>query len=158
MHVPDPLLRQLLDSWPVAHLTSITPAGRPHVVPIVYCRDGDSLYSPIDGKTKRGGPLQREANINANPTVALLLDHYDRDWELLWWVRLDGEATLCQPARDHAAMLRSSLLDRYQQYRKPGLLPAEPIYLRITWRQVSGWAQQDLHATLQRAALSGVTR
>ncbi len=155
MHVPDPLLSDLLDVWPVARLSSVTPEGRPHTVPIVFCRDGAAMYSPIDGKTKNGRPLQREANINANPHVAVLLDAYTQDWSTLWWVRLDAEAEIYAPGADHTTRLRSLLRAKYPQYAKPGMLPTEPTYLRISWNRVSGWAQEDLNTSLQHAVASG---
>jgi PPOX class probable F420-dependent enzyme len=154
MNVPDPLLADLLDTWPVAHLTSITPDARPHAVPIVFCRDGATVYSPIDGKTKQGGPLQREANIAANPQVCMLLDAYDEDWQALWWVRLDGTAERYSPEADHAVRLRSLLRAKYPQYDQPGMLPAQPGYLRIGWSRVIGWAQAELAAALRRAIAS----
>ena len=155
MDIPVALLNDLLDIWPLAHLTSVTPAGRPHAVPIVFCREGATLYSPIDGKTKQGRGLQREANIAANSQVAVLLDEYPEDWSALWWVRLDGAAQIYVPDSDHAVRLRSRLLAKYPQYSEPGMLPAEPAYLKISWSRASGWAQGDLNASLQRAVASG---
>lgn len=155
MHIADTLLHDLLDVWPLAHLATVTPAGRPHAVPIVFCRDGATLYSPIDGKTKQGRGLQREANVAAHSEVAVLLDAFPEDWSALWWVRLDGAAESYVPAGDHAVRLRSRLLAKYPQYSEPGMLPAEPTYLKISWTRVSGWAQRDLNASLQNAVASG---
>jgi hypothetical protein len=45
-------------------------------VPIVFARAGGALWSPIDGKLKAGGGLARVRNIERDPRVALLLDHY----------------------------------------------------------------------------------
>jgi PPOX class probable F420-dependent enzyme len=154
MDTSDPLLADLLDHWPVARLASLTPQGRPHGVPIVFCRDGAAVYSPIDGKTKQGGRLQREANIASNPQVSLLLDEYGEDWAALWWVRLDGEAQSYSPAADHATRLRSLLLAKYPQYAERGLLPVDPGYLRIVWNRATAWAQTDLQTSLQRAVTS----
>jgi len=154
MNISDHLLQELLDVWPVARLASVTPAGRPHAVPIVFCREESTLYSPIDGKTKQGGALQREANVGANPQVTVLLDEYCEDWSALWWVRLDGEATVYDPGKRHARRLRALLKVKYPQYGEPGMLPSMPSYLRIGWHRVSGWAQTDLQAALRRAVLS----
>jgi PPOX class probable F420-dependent enzyme len=154
MDIPPTLLAELLDVWPIARLTSITPRHLPHSVPIVFCRDGAALYSPIDGKAKRAGPLQREANIEANPRVCVLLDEYVEDWQALWWVRLDGTAERHSPGPEQATRLRGLLQAKYPQYSEPGLLPIEAGYIRISWDRVSGWSQSGLDTALQRAATS----
>jgi PPOX class probable F420-dependent enzyme len=98
----------------VARLATVTPGGRPHVVPVTFALDGDTIYTAIDAKPKRGTPLQRLANIAANPHVALLVDEYDDDWERLWWVRADGLASV-EPTGPKALSL---LRNRYAQYRE----------------------------------------
>ena len=45
-------------------------------------------------KPKRTTDLQRVRNIVANPAVSVLVDHYEDDWTKLWWVRVDGMATV----------------------------------------------------------------
>lgn len=97
----------------VARLATVTPAGRPHLVPVTFAVDGDTIYSAVDAKPKSGAPLRRLANITANPHVALLVDEYDDDWRRLWWVRADGLASV-DPAAE--ARARSLLRDRYAQY------------------------------------------
>ena len=72
----------------VARLATVDPQGRPHVVPICFAIDGDTLYTAVDEKPKRTRHLQRLANIEANPRVEVLIDHYEDDWSRLWWVRL----------------------------------------------------------------------
>src|SRR5436305_5995132 len=74
----------------VARLATADAAGRPHLVPIVFAVDGDRVYSAVDAKPKRSTQLRRLANVRENPAVALLADHYEDDWEALWWARADG--------------------------------------------------------------------
>ena len=83
---------------PVAHLATVTPDGRPHVVPIVFALDSEVLYTAVDGKPKSPARLQRLANIEANPKVSILVDHYADDWSQLWWVRADGVPRWCRTA------------------------------------------------------------
>lgn len=99
----------------VARLTTIRPDGRPHIVPIVFALEDDLLYSIVDAKPKRGPDLVRLRNIAAEPRVSLLVDHYAEDWQALWWVRVDGIATVAEsgPPRDVAIRL---LLEKYRQY------------------------------------------
>ena len=86
----------------VARLATAGPDGRPHLVPMVFAVEADTVYSAVDAKPKATSRLRRLANIAANPAVALLVDHYDDDWSRLWWVRADGSARLLDPEDDRA--------------------------------------------------------
>ena len=74
----------------VARLATIDPDGRPHVVPIVFALEGETLYSAVDRKPKRSQTLRRIENARARPDVTVLVDHYEDDWARLWWIRLRG--------------------------------------------------------------------
>jgi PPOX class probable F420-dependent enzyme len=101
----------------VAHLATVRPDGAPHVVPVVFALDGDTMWLVVDEKPKRRRELQRLVNVRAEPRVSLLVDRYDEDWEQLWWVRADGRARIVGegPELERAA---SVLLDRYPQERE----------------------------------------
>lgn len=66
--------------------------GRPHLVPIVFAYHDRHVYTAVDHKPKSTYRLKRIRNIEANPTVSVLVDHYHDDWARLWWVRIDGQA------------------------------------------------------------------
>ena len=84
----------------VARLATTDEGGRPHLVPIVFALAADDvLYSAVDRKPKSTTKLKRLANIESNPQVAVLADHYDEDWTALWWVRADGTARLVDGER-----------------------------------------------------------
>ena len=102
-------------SAPVARLATVTPEGRPHVVPIVFALDGEVIYTAVDGKPKSTARLQRLANIEANPRVSILVDHYADDWSQLWWVRADGVATVAAEGPKCARGL-TLLRAKYPQY------------------------------------------
>jgi PPOX class probable F420-dependent enzyme len=110
----------------VARLATANPGGRPHVVPICFVLDGDRLYSAVDHKPKRRVDLRRLDNLRANPAASVLVDHYDEDWDRLWWVRADGTATVLDPEDDQVGEERGRavalLVDKYPQYvgRAPG--------------------------------------
>ena len=61
----------------VARLATADADGRPHLVPVVFAVDGDTIYSVVDAKPKRTTALRRLANVRENPRVTLLVDHYD---------------------------------------------------------------------------------
>jgi PPOX class probable F420-dependent enzyme len=119
----------------VARLATIGPAG-PHLVPVVFAVQDDTVVIAIDHKPKTRRDVQRLANIRTRPEVSLLADHYDEDWTTLWWVRADGVAEVVE---DAAAMTGpiDLLVAKYPQYRE--VRPAGPvIVVRVSqWR---GWA------------------
>src|SRR5690349_16622415 len=92
------------------------PAGQPHLVPVTFAVDGDHVYTAVDAKPKTTANLRRLRNIAGNPQVALLADHYEADWNMLWWVRADGLASLLDRPADMAEPL-GLLAARYPQYR-----------------------------------------
>jgi PPOX class probable F420-dependent enzyme len=99
----------------VAALATVDGAGVPHVVPVTFAVDGDTVVSAVDGKPKRSTVLRRHRNIRANPRVSLLVQHWDEDWAALWWVRADGLAVVTDTpsAVDRAVAL---LREKYDQY------------------------------------------
>lgn len=104
----------------VARLATVDRKGRPHVVPICFVVDRDTLYTAVDEKPKRTRRLRRLENIEANPHVEVLIDHYEDDWSKLWWVRLRGQARIVEDPR--AVDL---LAAKYPQYRDEP--PAGPV-------------------------------
>jgi PPOX class probable F420-dependent enzyme len=127
--------RRLSDSM-VARLATIGLDGRPHIVPITFALGDDELYFAVDHKPKRTVNLQRLRNIEANPAVSVLADHYENDWSRLWWVRVDGQARIVNAGeqREKAITLLSS---RYEQYRS--VPPAGPV-VAIAVERLSGWS------------------
>ena len=105
----------------VARMGTTGPDGRPHVVPVVFAVDGDAVFTIVDPKPKRGPRLKRLANIEANPRVTLLVDHYDESWRALWWVRADGTATVEEqgPSRDRAIDLLRAKYEQYAEWTTP---------------------------------------
>ena len=119
----------------VARLATIGEDGAPHLVPIVFAADGDTVFSAVDAKPKRTRALRRLENVRRDPRVTLLADHYDEDWSALWWVRADGRARVVE-AGDAAGGL-ARLAERYAPYREQP--PAGPV-LVITVDRWTGWS------------------
>ncbi|NKY88430.1 TIGR03668 family PPOX class F420-dependent oxidoreductase [Nocardia veterana] len=122
----------------VAHLATADATGQPHLVPVTFALSPDDriLVVAIDQKPKSGTDLRRLRNIAANPRVSVLADHYDEDWTRLWWVRVDGTATVHTEAAERAPAL-TWLLAKYPQYEHDS--PQGPI-IAIAVRTVTGWA------------------
>lgn len=128
--------RRRFAASPVARLATADLAGRPHVVPMVFALDGHLVVGAVDDKPKRTAALRRLENIAANPSVSLLVDHYDDDWARLWWVRADGTARVVDAGSQEGARGIRLLTDRYRQYREKA--PAGPVVL-IDVLRWSGW-------------------
>jgi PPOX class probable F420-dependent enzyme len=119
----------------VASLATTRPSGAPHVVPVTFAVVDEVIFTMVDSKPKTTTALQRLDNITANPHVSMLVDHYEEDWTALWWVRVDGSATVSSED-DDLAIARSCLQEKYSQYRdQPPPGPA----IRIEITAVSSW-------------------
>jgi PPOX class probable F420-dependent enzyme len=102
---------------PVAALATVGSDGQPHLVPVVFAVHGGAVYTAVDAKPKTTQRVRRLVNIEANPRVSLLVDHYTEDWTQLWWVRADGIATIHRSGEQMAtgyALLRR----KYPQYQR----------------------------------------
>lgn len=120
----------------VARLATADPSARPHLVPIVFALTGNTLYSAVDTKPKRRTALRRLINVEANPVVSILVDHYEEDWTALWWVRADGDARVLAPGTPEAAQALVLLRGKYPHYRHQP--PPGPV-LAVEVRRWSGW-------------------
>ncbi|GAB3078399.1 TIGR03668 family PPOX class F420-dependent oxidoreductase [Intrasporangium mesophilum] len=91
-----PWVRERFAAGRVARLATLNPDGRPHLVPVTFVleRPADVVWITVDAKPKSTRRLRRLANIEADPRVSLVVDHYEEDWDRLWWVRADGSASV----------------------------------------------------------------
>ena len=120
----------------VARLATIDPDGRPHLVPIVFAVDGDTLYSAVDRKPKRSQTLRRIENARVRPDVTILVDHYSEDWSALWWIRLRGRARVLDDGEERERAL-ALLQEKYPQYRDE---PPDGPVLAVDVNEVRDWS------------------
>jgi PPOX class probable F420-dependent enzyme len=120
----------------VGHLATIRPDGRPHLVPMVFALIGGDVVTAIDWKPKGSRRLQRLVNIEHHPEVSFLVHHYAEDWDRLWWVRIDGTATIhdSDERRDEAI---EALVAKYDQYHPN---PPTGVVIWIETSVISAWA------------------
>ena len=104
--VQEAIVRGRVRTARVARLATTDPDGRPHLVPIVFVLDGQTLYSAVDAKPKRSRRLRRVANARERPDVTVLVDHYEDDWGRLWWVSLRGRARVLDTGEEAERALR----------------------------------------------------
>ena len=119
-----------------ATLATISPDGRPRLVPICHVLIDDVVWTPIDEKPKSVADpmaLARVRDIGERPEVAVLVDRWSEDWSELAWVRLEGRATVVAAEPEVVAALRS----KYPQYVAHDL-ESRPM-IRVTIDRVSSW-------------------
>ncbi|WP_368681784.1 TIGR03668 family PPOX class F420-dependent oxidoreductase [Mycobacterium intracellulare] len=125
---------------PVARLATVTLGGAPHLVPVVFAVAADPggrdvVYTAVDAKPKTTRRLRRLANIEANPRVSLLVDHYSDDWARLWWVRADGVATIHDDGRalESGRRLLRAKYPQYQSVSLDGPVVAVAVHRWSSW-------------------------
>ena len=118
------------------HLATVNPDGTPHVVVVTFALVGGNVVTAIDHKPKTTIRLQRLTNIEANPRASFLVDHYEDDWDRLWWVRIDGVASVHVDGEIHSSAVEA-LVGKYEQYRVNP--PSGPV-IAITQEGVTSWA------------------
>lgn len=133
MRLDERTCRERLAAQRVARLATVGGDGRPHLVPVTFALLGDHIVTAVDQKPKSTIRLRRLRNIDANPSVCLLADHYEEDWRHLWWVRADGTATVVED--DAARRPALEVLEaKYPQYR------ADPPRGPVVDIEVGSWA------------------
>src|SRR5205823_8485901 len=123
----------------VARLATADAEGNPHVIPVCYAFDGSRFFTPLDEKPKRvaESKLRRVRNIEARPTVALVIDQYDDDWSQLGYVLVQGRAELLQPENTMHVQALVLLRERYVQYQTMAL-EKYPVIV-ITPEHIASW-------------------
>lgn len=122
----------------MAYLATVSADGAPHLVPVVFAlRDDadDTVYTAIDAKRKSTQRLRRLVNVENNPQVCLLVDHYADDWTQLWWVRADGVAKIHYSGEEMATGY-DLLRRKYLQYHRIAL---DGPVLTVAVRRWSSW-------------------
>jgi PPOX class probable F420-dependent enzyme len=120
----------------VARLATSDADGRPHLVPIVFALEGETLYSAVDRKPKKSRRLRRIENARARPDVTILVDHYEEDWGRLWWIRLRGRARVLDGGEERERAL-ALLVAKYPQYRAE---PPDGPVLAVDLTEVRAWS------------------
>jgi PPOX class probable F420-dependent enzyme len=120
----------------VARLATADATGQPFAIPVVFALLDGRFYTAIDEKPKSGAPLRRLRNIEENPRVAVIIDHYDDDWTQLAWVLVRGTASIVGDTDEKRSAL-AALRERYPQYESMAL-EGRPL-IRIQPEHVSSW-------------------
>jgi PPOX class probable F420-dependent enzyme len=121
---------------PVARLATLRPDGTPRLVPITFALVDGVICSVVDEvKAKRTTRLARLADVERDPRVALIADHYADDWSRLWWVRVDGTASVLSAGPERAAAV-AALRAKYPPYADAELAGPVLVITPLSW---TGW-------------------
>ena len=123
--------RRFLETGRVGRLATAEKSGMPHVIPVCYAVDENTLYVTIDEKPKRRDvPLKRVRNILENPSAAFVCDRWDEDWSRLGWVMLRGPAEILASGPEHERA-QALIVARYKQLKAMRIAELPVIALRI---------------------------
>lgn len=120
----------------VARLATLRADGSPRLVPVTFALVDGLVCSAVDEvKPKTTTRLARLADVARDPRVGLVVDHYADDWSALWWVRVDGTATVHRAGglRDRAL---AALVGKYRPYADA---PPDGPVLVVAPVRWSGW-------------------
>lgn len=135
--------RRYVASARIGRLATADIEGHPHVVPVCFAFAEDHIVTPIDEKPQRVSPdaLRRSRDIEENPRVALVVDHYTEEWSRLGWVQVRGTATRCSPDEKYHPLAVRALRRKYDQYADHDL--EERPLIRIAPGSVRSWGRLE---------------
>lgn len=136
MRLDERSCRERMAAVRVVRLATASSDLWPHLVPVTFVLRRDHLFTAVDQKPKTTTRLRRLRNIAENPRVSVLADHYEDDWERLWWVRADGLASIVDSGSAREAAI-AMLSRKYSQYRQDP--PRGPV-VDVEVSSWTGWA------------------
>lgn len=115
--------RHIVRDARVGRLATVDPWGRPSIVPFCFALTDTPepvAVSVLDEKPKRvaDADLGRIRNIQRQPEVAFIIDHYEEEWSRLWFVQVRGQASLLFPGDPWHREAIAALREKYPQYRE----------------------------------------
>jgi PPOX class probable F420-dependent enzyme len=146
----DKKILELITTARVGHLATAASNLQPYLTPVVFIALQNSILIPLDDKPKiiDVNRLRRVRNIEENPKVSFLVDHYDEDWTYLWFVMIIGNAKLIQLNRKterktkEMTKIRNMFLKKYSQYTKIGI---GKTYIKLMIEKTIYWKYMDKH-------------
>ena len=137
----EPWVVDVLDRERVGRLGTVDADGGVRLVPICFVVVDGWLAGAVDHKPKRTGQLRRLDDMQRSGQATVLVDHYDDDWSVLWWVRVRGRAVVHEHGEPEAVAAVGALATKYAQYAERP--PTGSVY-RIALDEVRWWRPADL--------------
>ncbi|NIT14279.1 MAG: TIGR03668 family PPOX class F420-dependent oxidoreductase [Candidatus Dadabacteria bacterium] len=128
----------------LAHFATCDIKGNPTVLPICFVYYNDNVYTPLDNKPKKTSPsnLKRVKNIIENPSVSVVIDEYNDDWDRLSFVIIQGTASLIDHGAEYEDAL-DQLCEKYVQYTKMKLKDLGLPVIKIVSDKIITWGNFD---------------
>ena len=123
--INDAYLKTIIDKATVARLATVDSECKPHLIPVVFVFDNGYYFIPIDENKPEN--LKRIKNIQQNPNVALLIDEYNEDWRKLYFIMIQGKASIIggkELEQNEQVLLEKAhkmLSGKYDQYEEIGI-------------------------------------
>lgn len=136
MTPPSDRARRRVAEGRVARLGTTNPDGTPNLIPFCYVLEDDTLYCAVDRKPKTTTGLRRVENLLARPDCMVIVDHYEEEWENVWWVRIRGRGRILEGGDEYAHADRL-LRMKYPQMRDDPLPPAIIAIDALGWTEWS---------------------
>ncbi len=127
-----PAETEFVERQRVAHLATVYPGGRPHVVPI-------SPFLDLDRVIFASEPNQKVANIRGNPAVAIAFDHYTEVWNALQGIVLHGTAYVLDGGFEFRRD-RALLYEKFTQYESDAPIEeGDSVIVEVRIDRVVSW-------------------
>jgi len=120
MGVLTPKALRFLKDHEVCRLATASKDARPHVVPVIYALDGESIIVAIDYGTKK------LKNIRENGNIALVVDEFNPNRAVM----VEGECEVLERGKEYLRLLQI-LFDRFAHYRNNPWSEGESPILKI---------------------------
>jgi PPOX class probable F420-dependent enzyme len=122
--------RQLafLKAHELCRLATASKDARPHVVPVIYAIDGESVVVAVDYGTKK------LRNVQENSRVALVVDDFHPNHAVM----VEGDCEILERGKEYLRLLRL-LFDRFETYRKNPWGEGESPILKIKPTKAVSW-------------------
>ncbi len=126
-------IAKLLAGERVCRVATVGEDGMPHVVPVCHVLANGKVYFGT------GSDSQKLRNLKAHPHMAVLVDLYAEDWDVLRGAMVQGAARLIQRGPEFRK-IRTLLYQKYLQYRDESALEeSDSVIVEMTPARVSSW-------------------
>jgi nitroimidazol reductase NimA-like FMN-containing flavoprotein (pyridoxamine 5'-phosphate oxidase superfamily) len=124
---------KLLAHERVCRVATAGTGGMPHVVPVCHVLEGGRIYFGSDRNSTKIRNLQRDAHL------AVLVDLYSEEWDLLRGVMIQGTAKLVHRGPQFRK-IRGRLYQKYAQYPGDAALgESDSVVVEVTPVRLSAW-------------------
>jgi len=112
----------------LCRLATASKDAKPHVVPVIYALDGESIIVAVDYGTKKLG------NLRQNNRVALVVDDYRPNHAVM----VEGECEILERGKEYLRLLQI-LLEKFEVYRRHPWGEGESPILKIKPTKAVVW-------------------